>query len=63
MRVTIDALEAWCPPTLTPEVLGRTRLAWSTTAVANHSTRCSTALITGSLGGGWPISRTSIAQI
>src|SRR3954454_13679141 len=39
MSDTIDALEAWWPPTLTPERLGRTRLAWCTIAVASHSTR------------------------
>ena len=30
---TIDALEAWWPPTFRPDGLGRTRLAWSTIAV------------------------------
>ncbi len=42
MIVTIEALDAWCPPTLSPSGLGRTRLAWSTIAVASHSTRSST---------------------
>jgi hypothetical protein len=36
---TIEALEAWWPPTFTPERFGRTRLAWCTIAVASHSTR------------------------
>ena len=40
---TIDADEAWCPPTLSPPGFGRTRLAWSMIAVASHSTRSSTA--------------------
>src|SRR5436190_1471308 len=39
MIETIDAVEAWWPPTLTPERFGRTRLAWWTIAVASHSTR------------------------
>ena len=43
MIVTIEALDAWWPPTLSPLGLGRTRLAWCTIAVASHSTRCSTA--------------------
>src|SRR3954451_23359040 len=40
---TIDALEAWWPPTLIPLGFGRTRLAWWTMAVASHSTRRWTA--------------------
>ena len=43
MIVTIEALEAWWPPTFRPPGLGRTRLAWSTIAVASQSTRSSTA--------------------
>jgi hypothetical protein len=43
MIVAIEALEAWCPPTLSPDGLGRTRLAWCTIAVASQSTRRSTA--------------------
>ncbi len=27
IRLTIDALEAWWPPTLTPDAFGRTRFA------------------------------------
>jgi hypothetical protein len=27
MIVTIDALDAWCPPTLSPDGFGRTRFA------------------------------------
>ena len=48
MIETMDALEAWWPPTLSPLGLGRTRLAWSTVAVASHSTRCSTSRRTSS---------------
>src|SRR5215211_7204902 len=40
---TIDALEAWWPPTLIPLRFGRTRLAWWTIAVPSHSTRRCTA--------------------
>ena len=36
---TIDALDVWWPPTLTPSRLGRTRFASCTIAVASHSTR------------------------
>ena len=36
---TIDALDAWWPPTFTPDGFGRTRLAWCTIAVASQSTR------------------------
>ena len=36
---TIEADEAWWPPTLIPDRLGRTRLAWWTIAAAIHSTR------------------------
>ena len=43
MIETIEALDAWWPPTFTPERFGRTRLAWWTIAVASHSTRRSTA--------------------
>ncbi len=39
----IEALEAWCPPTFTPEVFARTLLAWWTIEVAIQSTRRSTA--------------------
>src|SRR5918999_5133972 len=44
MRLTIDALDAWCPPTFTPERFSRTRLAWWTIAVASQRTRRSIAL-------------------
>ena len=44
MMLTIEALDPWCPPTLTPEVLGRVELAWSTIATASHRTRSSTRL-------------------
>src|SRR6478672_1963900 len=40
MMSTIDADDDWCPPTLTPLVLGRPRLAASTIAAESHSTRC-----------------------
>src|SRR3954470_7238396 len=43
MRLTIDALDAWWPPTFTPERFSRTRLAWCTIAVASQSTRRWTA--------------------
>src|SRR5215212_10629524 len=43
IRLTIDALDAWCPPTFTPELFSRTRFAWCTIAVASHSTRRCTA--------------------
>ena len=43
MIVTIEALDAWWPPTFSPPGLGRTRLAWSTIAVESQSTRSSTA--------------------
>src|SRR6476620_10220534 len=43
MRLTIDALDAWWPPTFTPERFSRTRLAWCTIAVASQSTRRCTA--------------------
>src|SRR4051794_12683318 len=36
---TIEALEAWWPPTFTPLRFSRTRLAWWTMLVASHSTR------------------------
>src|SRR3954468_12968451 len=36
---TMEALDAWWPPTLTPERFGRTRFAWWTIAAASHSTR------------------------
>ena len=35
---TIEAHEAWCPPTFNPLGLGRIRLAWWMIAVDNHST-------------------------
>src|SRR5581483_6984378 len=39
MMLTIDADEAWWPPTLTPEAVLRTLLAWWTCVAASHSTR------------------------
>ena len=39
MMSTIDADEAWCPPTFTPLVLGRPRLAASTIAADSQRTR------------------------
>src|ERR671914_176127 len=44
IRLTIDALEAWWPPTFTPERFSRTRLAWCTIAAESQSTRRSMAL-------------------
>ncbi len=43
---TIDALDAWWPPTFTPERFGRTRLAWWTIEVASQRTRRSTSAST-----------------
>jgi hypothetical protein len=51
MSETIDALDAWWPPTLIPDGFGRTRLAWWTIAVASHSTRRWTASRSASSGG------------
>src|SRR4051794_3961425 len=42
IRLTMLALLAWWPPTLTPLRFSRTRLAWWTMLVASHSTRLST---------------------
>ncbi len=39
MMLTIDAEDAWCPPTFTPESLALTLLAWWTMLTASHSTR------------------------
>jgi Lrp/AsnC family leucine-responsive transcriptional regulator len=36
---TIDADDAWCPPTFTPDDVFRTRLAWWMIDVASHSAR------------------------
>src|SRR6185312_15031131 len=52
MIVTIDALDAWCPPTFRPDGLGRTRFAWWIIAVDSHSTRRSTSLRTAIGAGG-----------
>ena len=38
MIETIEADEAWCPPTFSPPGLGRTRFAWWTIAVDSQST-------------------------
>src|SRR4051812_14101656 len=46
--LTIDADEAWWPPTFTPLGVFRTRLAWWTMLVASHSTRRCTASRTSS---------------
>src|SRR5215208_7387196 len=43
IRLTMDALDAWWPPTFTPERFLRTRFAWWTIAVASQSTRRWTA--------------------
>ena len=39
MMLTIEADDAWCPPTFTPDAVVRTLLAWWTMLVASHSTR------------------------
>ncbi len=39
MIETIEAEEAWWPPTFTPERFSRTLLAWWMIEVASHSTR------------------------
>src|SRR4051794_12113185 len=39
MSDTIEALDAWWPPTFTPLRFSRTRFAWWTMLVASHSTR------------------------
>ena len=36
IRLTIEALEAWWPPTFTPDRFSRTRLAWWTIAAESH---------------------------
>ena len=38
MIETIDAEDAWCPPTFIPPGLGRTRFAWWMIAVDSQST-------------------------
>src|SRR6185312_8641679 len=43
MMLTIEAEEAWWPPTFTPDSVARTRLAWWIMLVASHSTRRWTA--------------------
>src|SRR3954469_2337367 len=39
MAVTIDADDAWCPPTFTPSPVSRSWLAAATMRTASHSTR------------------------
>jgi hypothetical protein len=41
---TIEAEEAWCPPTLIPSGLGRMWLAWWIIQCDSHSSRCSMVL-------------------
>src|SRR5436853_1585270 len=43
MMLIIDADDAWCPPTFTPDGVCRTLLAWWTMLTASHSTRRCTA--------------------
>ena len=43
MMLTIEADDAWWPPTFTPDGVSRTLLAWWTMLVASHSTRRWTA--------------------
>src|SRR6476661_287434 len=50
MTLTIDADDAWWPPTFTPEGVVRTRFAWCTIDVASHSTRRCSASRTSSEG-------------
>ena len=50
MTLTIDAEDAWWPPTFTPDGVARTRLAWWTIDVASHSTRRWSASSTSSEG-------------
>ncbi len=50
MIVAMEALEAWCPPTLMPDVLGRTLFAWWMMDVASHRTRRSIAASASSWG-------------
>ena len=49
MIETIDAHEAWCPPTFSPLGLGRMRLAWWIIAVDVHSTCAAISLSTSPL--------------
>ncbi len=59
MIETIDAEDAWCPPTFIPPGLGRTRFAWSMIAVDSHSTWRSISLSARMLsvcGGDWMMS-------
>jgi hypothetical protein len=51
MMLTIEADEAWWPPTFTPDGVLRTRLAWWTMLVASQSTRRCTASSTSSESG------------
>ena len=39
MMLAIEADDAWCPPTFTPELLPRTRFAWWIMLTASHRTR------------------------
>src|SRR5690606_40418775 len=48
---TIEADDAWCPPTFNPDGFGRTRLAWWMIALDNHSTRSSIARRTSVVAG------------
>src|SRR6476619_4965985 len=50
MTLTIDADDAWWPPTFTPDGVLRTLLAWWTIEVASHRTRRWTASRTSSDG-------------
>ena len=62
MIETIEADDAWWPPTFSPPGLGRTRLAWSTIAVDSHSTRSSTAC-SASRSGSWPVSGAGAGRV
>jgi hypothetical protein len=50
MMLTIDADDAWWPPTLSPDSTRRTRLAWWTMLTANQRTRRWTASSTSREG-------------
>ena len=63
MIVVIDALDAWCPPTFSPDGSLRTRLACCTIAVASQSTRRSTAATTSVPGSAVTLSAGAVRVI
>ncbi len=67
MMLTIDADDAWCPPTFTPDSVWRTLLAWWTMLTASQSTRrCTASSVSSSAASsdGWLVadSITATAQ-